>query len=101
MKGPFAKMSMGTLVSLVLITVTGVFLLGACLIVAIHRIQEGHVGVYFRNGRLIQDVSGPGKIRRSRLMPKNDWYLDQKAYYLSNNTSVMFNRHSLASAICY
>ena len=63
MKGPFAKLSMGTLVSLVLITVTGVFLLGACLIVAIHRIQEGHVGVYFRNGRLIKDVSGPGKIK--------------------------------------
>ena len=64
MKGPFAKLSMGTLVSLVLITVTGVFLLGACLIVAIHRIQEGHVGVYFRNGRLIKDVSGPGIVSR-------------------------------------
>ena len=72
MKGPFAKLSMGTLVSLVLITVTGVFLLGACLIVAIHRIQEGHVGVYFRNGRLIKDISGPGKISRSLFRPNNE-----------------------------
>ena len=73
MKGPFAKLSMGTLVSLVLLTVTGVFLLGACLIVAIHRIQEGHVGVYFRNGRLIQDVSGPGKISRLKFRSNNDY----------------------------
>ena len=62
MKGPFAKLSMGSLVSLVLLSVACIFLLGACLIVAIHRIHEGHVGVYYRNGRLINDVSGPGKI---------------------------------------
>ena len=95
MKGPFAKLSMGTLVSLVLITVTGVFLLGACLIVAIHRIQEGHVGVYFRNGRLIKDVSGPGKITRSRLRPNI-----RRQNKNINDTFVMFNRHSLATAIC-
>ena len=62
MKGPFAKLSIASLVSMILISVAGLFLLGACLIVAIHRIQEGHVGVYYRNGRLIDDISDPGNI---------------------------------------
>ena len=62
MKGPFAKLSIGTLVSFIVLGVASVFLLGACLIVAIHRIQEGHVGLYYRNGRLIDATSGPGNI---------------------------------------
>ena len=60
MKGPFAKLSIANLVSLILASVVAIFLLGACLIVAIHRVQEGHVGVYYRNGRLIDDISDPG-----------------------------------------
>ena len=60
MKGPFAKLSMGSLVSVIVIAVASILLLGACLIVSIHRIQEGHVGVYYRNGRLIDAISDPG-----------------------------------------
>jgi len=60
MEGPFAKMGVGRLVSVILVFVGVVFLLGACLIIAIHRVQEGHVGVYYRNGRLNEDVSDPG-----------------------------------------
>ena len=60
MKGPFAKLSIGSLVSFLVIAVASIFLLGACLIVAIHRIEEGHVGVYYRNGRLIDAISDPG-----------------------------------------
>ena len=60
MEGPFAKMGVGRLVSVILVFVGVVFLLGACLIIAIHRVQEGHVGVYYRNGRLSKDVSDPG-----------------------------------------
>ena len=62
MEGPFAKMGVGRLVSVILVFVGVVFLLGACLIIAIHRVQEGHVGVYYRNGRLSEDVSDPGTI---------------------------------------
>lgn len=36
------------------------FVLVACLITAIHRIQEGHVGVYFKNGALLESVTDPG-----------------------------------------
>lgn len=62
MKGPFAKLSIGSLITLIFIFVVGVFLLAACLIVAIHRVQEGYVGVYYKNGALVDDISDPGPI---------------------------------------
>ena len=31
-----------------------------CVVVSLHRIKEGHVGVYFRGGALLQSTSTPG-----------------------------------------
>ncbi|TRY77064.1 hypothetical protein TCAL_08349 [Tigriopus californicus] len=45
----------GSIAGLVLL-----FVLVACLITAIHRIPEGHVGVYFKNGALLESVTDPG-----------------------------------------
>ena len=59
-KGPLAKLSIGSLITLICISVAGLFLLIACLIVAIHRVQEGHVGVYYKNGALMADFTNPG-----------------------------------------
>ena len=60
MKGPFSNISIGSVITLIAIFVTGIFLLAACLIVAIHRVQEGHVGVYYKNGALQNETTDPG-----------------------------------------
>lgn len=37
------------------------FVIGlACIISALHRIKEGHVGVYYKYGALMDDISQPG-----------------------------------------
>jgi len=43
----------------------GTVLLGICIMgllssLAIHKVDEGHVGVYYRGGALLQTTSGPG-----------------------------------------
>ncbi|NP_001088269.1 erlin-2-A isoform X1 [Xenopus laevis] len=38
----------------------GVALIAAALFSAIHKIEEGHVGVYYRGGALLSTTSGPG-----------------------------------------
>jgi hypothetical protein len=48
------------LVTLLIGGLIAIFILIACLISAIHRVHEGHVGLYFRNGALLDEVSDPG-----------------------------------------
>ena len=47
-------------VFLALVVFIGSFVTVACVIAAIHRVEEGSVGVYFKNGALLDDVSPPG-----------------------------------------
>ncbi|KAE8618669.1 hypothetical protein XENTR_v10009445 [Xenopus tropicalis] len=42
------------------IAAIGVALIAAALFSAIHKIEEGHVGVYYRGGALLTSTSGPG-----------------------------------------
>ncbi|NP_001086246.1 erlin-2-B precursor [Xenopus laevis] len=42
------------------IAALGVALIAAALFSAIHKIEEGHVGVYYRGGALLTTTSGPG-----------------------------------------
>ena len=43
-----------------LIAVIAVFVLIACLVNSVHRVNEGNVGVYFRSGALLDSLAGPG-----------------------------------------
>ncbi len=38
----------------------GGFIFLACVISALHSVSEGCVGVYFKHGALLEDVTGPG-----------------------------------------
>ena len=70
-KGPFSKISIGTLITLLCIFVASIFLLSACLIVAIHRVQEGHAGLYYKNGALLDEITEPGNFSEiSIIIPK-------------------------------
>lgn len=44
----------------VLAGLCGLFIGLACLIGALHRVHEGHVGVYYKYGALMKEMSGPG-----------------------------------------
>ena len=35
-------------------------LVGLTIILGVHRIEEGHVGVYYRGGALLNEISDPG-----------------------------------------
>ena len=48
------------MISTVIIGLGGLFLGLACVISALHRIHEGHVGVYFKYGALMEELTQPG-----------------------------------------
>ena len=58
--GPLANVSVPGLISAVLIALGGLFTGLACVIAALHRIHEGHVGVYYKYGALMEDITPPG-----------------------------------------
>ena len=60
LRGPFSGMGLATVVTLVVGGLSILFLVLACLIVAVHRVQEGHLGVYYKNGALMSETSSPG-----------------------------------------
>ena len=40
--------------------VVGMAVIGAVVNLALHRIDEGHVGVYYRGGALLKNIANPG-----------------------------------------
>ena len=58
--GPLAQFNVGTIVFGVIAGLGGLLVGLACVISALHRIKEGHVGVYYKNGALLEDISQPG-----------------------------------------
>ena len=53
-------LSVPVIISIVIASLGGLFLGLACVISALHRIREGHVGVYYKYGALMEEVSPPG-----------------------------------------
>jgi len=58
--GPLAGFGVPGIISLLVIGIGGLFIGLACMIAALHRVREGYVGVYFKNGALLEDISQPG-----------------------------------------
>ncbi len=48
------------LVTVSLLAIIAAFVLLAAVVTAVHRIHEGCVGLYFKNGALLDDHTGPG-----------------------------------------
>ena len=40
--------------------VVGMAVMGAVINLSLHRIEEGHVGVYYRGGALLKTIANPG-----------------------------------------
>ena len=59
-RGPLSGMGMASFVTLVVGGLAVFFLVLACLIVAIHRVQEGHLGLYYKHGALMNETTAPG-----------------------------------------
>jgi len=64
MGGSSAHISSSYSVTCILFTgimfVASVFIGIACLVNAVHRVQEGNIAVYFKNGALMREIGGPG-----------------------------------------
>ena len=58
--GPGLSLSVPVIIFLGILTVVGIFVIIASLISSVHRVQEGNVALYYRNGALLPDYSGPG-----------------------------------------
>jgi len=58
--GSSSALSVPVIIFLGILTVIGIFVLVACLLSSIHRVQEGNVALYYRNGALLSTYSGPG-----------------------------------------
>ena len=54
------QLSVSAIIFLGILAVIGVFVIIACLISSIHRVEEGSVALYFRNGALQPEFAGPG-----------------------------------------
>ena len=54
------QLSVSAIIFLGILAVIGVFVILACLISSIHRVEEGSVALYFRNGALQPEFAGPG-----------------------------------------
>ena len=60
--GPLAAFGMPGLIIGLVLGLASLFVGLACCISALHRVREGHVGVYFKHGALLQDISQPGNL---------------------------------------
>ena len=58
--GSGLSLSVPVIIFLGILTVVGIFVIIASLISSVHRVQEGNVALYYRNGALLPDYSGPG-----------------------------------------
>ena len=54
------QLSVTAIIFLGLLVVIGIFVIIAVLISSIHRVEEGSVALYFQNGALLREFSGPG-----------------------------------------
>ena len=46
--------------------VVAIFISIACLVNSVHRVQEGNIAIYFKNGALLREISEPGVHMASR-----------------------------------
>lgn len=53
-------MTMTSLAITIVGAVAGLFLFIACLVTAIHTVEEGHVGLYYKYGALLNETTTPG-----------------------------------------
>ena len=58
--GPLSGLSVPGLITGIFLGLTGLFVGLACVISALHRIDEGHVGVYYKYGALMEVKTSPG-----------------------------------------
>ena len=58
--GPLSGLSVSGLIAGIFLGLSGLFIGLACVISALHRIEEGHVGVYYKFGALMEVKSPPG-----------------------------------------
>ena len=58
--GTGLSLSVPVIIFLGILSVVGIFIIIAALISSIHRVHEGNVALYYRNGALLPDYSGPG-----------------------------------------
>ena len=58
--GSGSQLSVSAIIFLGILVVIGIFVTIACLLSSIHRVEEGSVALYFRNGALQPEFSGPG-----------------------------------------
>ena len=58
--GTGLSLSVPVIIFLGILSVIGIFIIIAALISSIHRVHEGNVALYYRNGALLPDYSGPG-----------------------------------------
>ena len=58
--GSGLNLSVPVIIFLGILSVIGIFVIIAALISSIHRVHEGNVALYYRNGALLPDHSGPG-----------------------------------------
>ena len=58
--GTGLSLSVPVIIFLGILSVIGVFVIIAALVSSIHRVHEGNVALYYRNGALLPDYSGPG-----------------------------------------
>ena len=58
--GPFSGLSVSGLITGIFLGLGTLFIGLACMISALHRIDEGHVGVYYKFGALMEVKSPPG-----------------------------------------
>merc|ERR1712001_764121 len=54
------QLSVSAIIFIGLLVVIGVFVIIAVLLSSIHRVEEGNVALYFQNGALQREFSGPG-----------------------------------------
>ena len=57
--------------------VVAVFISIACLVNSVHRVQEGNIAIYFKNGALLREISEPGIHMASRKLRYNlgSWFI--------------------------
>ena len=58
--GSGLQLSVSAIIFLGILAVIGVFVVIAILLSSIHRVEEGSVALYFQNGALLSQFSGPG-----------------------------------------
>lgn len=58
--GPLKGLNIQTLITFVLLGLLGLFVGLACVLSALHTVKTGHVGLYYKYGALMDDVTQPG-----------------------------------------